>query len=112
MQSKDSSEDMLDQLILEGLVEVAAIDSGTGEMLYSFTEKAREELPEVQRQAEELFNSMIMFFWEHGFLSMNIDEANPVIRVTPKALDDDEVEKLSAEHRQALAIILEALKIQ
>lgn len=112
MQSNDPSEDMIDHLILEGLVEVAGIDATTGEMLYSFTDKAKEEIPSMQKHAEAMFDSMIMFFWEHGFLSMNVDHPNPVIGVLPKALDEEEVSKLSVDHRVALKIILDALRIR
>lgn len=112
MHSSDSSEDMLDQLILDGLVEVSALDAETGEMLYAFTDKAREKMPEMQRQAEKVFDEMIMFFWENGFISMNVDAPNPVIGVLPKALDEEEVSKLSVDHRIALKIILEALRIR
>ncbi len=112
MHSSDNSEDMLEQLILDGMVEVSALDSETGEMLYAFTDKAREQMPEMQRQAEKVFDELIMFFWENGFLSMNIDAPNPVIGVLPKALDEEEVSKLSVDQRVALRIILEALRIQ
>jgi hypothetical protein len=112
MHSSDNSDDMLEQLILDGMVEVSALDSETGEMLYAFTDKAREQMPEMQRQAEKVFDELIMFFWENGFLSMNVDAPNPVIRVLPKALDEEEVSKLSVDQRVALRIILEALRIQ
>jgi len=112
MHSSNDSEDLLDHLILDGMVEVSAIDSETGEMLYAFTEKAREQMPDIQRQAEQVFDEMIMFFWEKGFISMNIDAPNPVIGVLPKALDEEEVSKLSVEHRVALKIILDALRIR
>lgn len=112
MQSNSDSEDLIDQLILDGMVEVSAIDSQTGEMLYAFTDKAREQMPDMQRHAEKIFDDMIMFFWEKGFISMNIDAPNPTISVLPKALDEEEVSNLSVEQRVALKIILDALRIR
>lgn len=111
MQNNNPEDQRLEELILEGFVEVAAMDMATGEMLYAFTEKAKEEIPDVYRRAEEFFNQMIMFFWEQGFVSMDIDSLNPSVTITPKALDQEEVSKLSYEHQQALRIILEALRI-
>jgi hypothetical protein len=43
---------------------------------------------------------------------MNVFEENPVIRINPVALDESAVASLSAEHRQALKIIIDALRIQ
>jgi hypothetical protein len=111
MHSNDPSEDMLDELILQGLVEVAGIDSDTGEMLYGFTEKAKIEMPHIQREAEEFFNSLIMYFWETGFISMNMSEPNPAVSLTEKAFDQEAIASLSTEHRSALNIIKDALRI-
>lgn len=112
MPSNNDSEDLIDQLILDGMVEVSAIDSETGEMLYAFTDKARDQIPEMQRHAERIFDEMIMFFWENGFISMNVGDPNPVVGILPKALDEEEVSKLSVDHRVALRIILDALRIR
>lgn len=112
MLSNNPDDEILNGLILDGLVEVAAMDMETGEMLYAFTEKAKEEVPDLFRQAEDFFNQLIMFFWEQGFISMDIGSENPVVSITEKALDPTEVAKLSKENQQALRIILEALRIQ
>jgi DNA-binding PadR family transcriptional regulator len=111
MQSNNPSEDILDRLILDGMVEVAGIDSDTGDMLYSFTEKAREELPEVRDAAEAYFNSIIMYFWENDFISMNLEDENPVVRLKDKAFDESQVELLSSEMKTALNLIKDALRI-
>jgi hypothetical protein len=111
MQSNNPSEDSLDQLILDGLVEVAGIDLESGDMLYSFTDKAKNEIPEIQREAERFFNSIIMYFWETGFISVNVDDPNPVVSLNAKAFDHDEVAKLSLEMKNALNVIKDALRI-
>ena len=66
----------------------------------------------MQRHAERIFDEMIMFFWENGFISMNVGDPNPVVGILPKALDEEEVSKLSVDHRVALRIILDALRIR
>ena len=106
------SDEIINEMILDGLVEPAAMDMETGEMLYSFTDKARQEMPDLWNHAQEVFNEMIMFFWEQGFVNINMSDADPTVSVAPKALNDAEVAKLSREHQQALRIILEALRIQ
>ncbi len=111
MQSNNPSEDMLDQLILDGIVEPAGIDMDTGDMLYSFTEKGKAEIPAIRQEAEKYFDSVIMYFWENGFVSMDVAEKNPTISITEKALDDAEIAKLSSEMKQALNVIKDALRI-
>jgi hypothetical protein len=105
-------DEMLEKLILQGYVEPAGIDVVTGEMLYSFTAAAKKDMPNLERQFEEEFHRNIMFFWQKGYLDMNVFEENPVIRINPVALDESVVASLSAEHRQALKIIIDALRIQ
>jgi hypothetical protein len=106
------NDDHLENLILKGLVEPAAIDMVTGEMLYSFTESAMEAIPELKKQIDEEFHSFIMFFWENGFIHMNIMLESPVVTITEKALDQAEVEKLPFEYQVTLKIILDALRIK
>jgi hypothetical protein len=105
-------DESLEDLILRGYVEVSGIDSQTGNILYSFTDLAREEMPNLQKEFEEEFHRNIMYFWEQGFLDMNVFEENPMIRLNPKALDKSAVESLSIEQLQALKIIINALRIQ
>jgi hypothetical protein len=104
--------DNLERMILDGLVEVSGIDSNTGEMMYVFTQYAKETFPELQREADEYFNQLILFFWEQGFINMDLSEENPTVTITEKALDKEEVAKLTTEVRSALQMILDALRIK
>lgn len=103
---------MLEALILQGYVEPAGIDPETGEMLYSFTDLAKQEMPDLEKQFEEEFHKNIMFFWEAGALDMNVYEENPIIRINPLAFEQSFVDSLSTEKRMALAIIIDALRIK
>lgn len=109
---QNPNDEFFDELILNGFIEPAAFDSESGEMLYSFTEKARIEMPDMQRQADEYFHSMIMFFWENGFISMDMDSSNPTVSLTQKSFDEAEINNLSADQKVSLNIIKEALRIQ
>ena len=104
--------DNLEQMILDGIVEVSGIDSHTGEMLYQFTDYARENFPELQQEADEYFMQLIMFFWEQGFVDMNFSEDGPTVAITEKALSEQHVSELTPELRSALQIILDALRIE
>lgn len=103
-------EEFLDILILEGVVEVAGIDSKTGEMLYSFTKKILER-PELMAIITDTHVQEVYCLWEQGFLNMNMLEDNPTVRITPKALDDNEVDQLPLHLQIALRQIVEASRI-
>ena len=102
---------MLEKLILQGYVEPAGLDAETGEMLYSFTDLARQEMPYLEKQFEEEFHRNIMFFWQAGALDMNVYEQNPIIRINPLALQQSFIDSLTTEQKIALKIIIDALRI-
>lgn len=105
-------DEMLENMILQGYVEPAGIDIKTGEMLYSFTDLARSEMPDLGKRFEEEFHRNIMFFWQAGALDMNVYEENPVIRLNPLAFNEKFHASLSTEQSMALKIIIDALRIQ
>ena len=108
----DGSDDYLDYLILNNYVEVSGVDKETGEFLYMFTDTARETIPGLQEQLNEEFYVLIVYLWEHGFISMDIESENPKVTLNPKALNKDEVDKLPHIYKSALLTIIDALRIQ
>jgi uncharacterized PurR-regulated membrane protein YhhQ (DUF165 family) len=63
-----SEEDnIIDELILTGALEIAGIDSTTGEFLYSVTPKLKDIMPELYQEHIDNVNKDIMALWEHGF---------------------------------------------
>lgn len=109
---QDPSEEYLEYLILNGYVEVAGLDKETGDFLYSFTESARATVPGLQDQLNEEFYGLIVYLWEHGFISMDIESDNPKVTLNPKALDQNEVNNLPFPYKSALLTIIEALRIK
>lgn len=103
-------EDFFDSLILSGVVEPAAIDMQTGEMLYSFTSKLKEVHPELARAADEHFHSQIMALWEKEVISMDLDSESPTVRLTEKAFDEAALSQLTQMEKESLAMIMQALK--
>lgn len=107
-----SPEEYIDFLILNGAVEVTGINPDTGEFLYQFTEKLAEVAPNVFQGMLDSFERDIMFFWTQGFLSMDPTTTNPVIHLTPKAFDEDEIVKLDYEYQLVLNEIKRMFFIQ
>lgn len=95
-----------DNLILSGAVQVSGIDSETGEMLYTFTEKLKELDPKLYHKMHDIFYQDILFLWERGFLSMDVTQDNPIVSITEKALNVLEVEKLPNEQKMYLQDIM------
>jgi hypothetical protein len=103
-------ERILEQLILEGAVEVAGIDLETNEPLYNITAKMQDIHPALHDEFINYFSQETMTLWEFGFISMDVTDKNPMIRLTPKALDKDAVNKLDKEHQYTLKEIIRILK--
>lgn len=109
MKDHDDTE-MINKLILDGGLEVAAMDNDTGEMLYSFTPKIKEIMPELYKDHMHNVNSEIMNLWEKGFINLDLFEKDPIITLTLKALNKGEVESLSKQERWSLFEIVRLLQ--
>lgn len=109
---QDNSEEYLEYLILNGYVEVAGIDDTNGEFLYSFTDFAKQNIPDLENDLTEEFYKIVVYLWEHGFLSMDFTDDSPLVTILPKALDEEEVNKLPKIYKSALLGIIQALRIE
>jgi hypothetical protein len=93
----------IEELILNGVVEVSGINSDTGEFLYSFTNKLPEVMPELVNERLEQMRHEISFFLEIGFLEINDPDAeNPIIFLSDKAFDEEEISQLSTQKQKSL----------
>lgn len=96
-------EPSMEELILNGVVEVAGIDSESGEFLYNFTPKLRELMPELWNERLDFIYKEIMYFWEHGFIdAQDIDGLNPVVLLTDLAKDEAAVSELPEDKQESL----------
>lgn len=107
----DFEDSMLEDLILAGMVEVAGIDQKTGEMLYSFTQKAVNTYPGFTEAMMDDHVKDIYALWELGFVDMNISEDNPLVKITEKALDEELVDNLPTNLRLTIQQIIEISRI-
>ncbi len=109
MDQKMDEFDEIDRLILNGSLEVAGIDIETGEPLYNFTEKIIEANPELHKEMSTYFSNKTMSLWSEGFLDMDVTEKNPMVSLTPKALDEQEVAKLTKDKQYTLKEIMRVI---
>jgi hypothetical protein len=102
----------IDDLILSGVVEVAAIDSETGEFLYQFTDKLPELMPELYNKHITKLHDDVMYFWEKGFLDIqDFSETNPKISLTQKSFNQEEISMLPEDRQAVLKEIKRVLKV-
>ena len=102
-----SEEDkFLEDLILNGAVEVVGIDLETSEPLYTFTDKLAQFSPTLHKDMSNYFYKEMMFLWENGFIEMDITESNPTVRLTEKALDETKTRSLKRDQWYSLKEII------
>ena len=102
------NDEMLERLILEGGAEFAGL-SEDGEMLYSFTPKLNDIDPVLYREMLDVQRQEMLFLWISGFISMDVTETNPIVNITEKALDEDEVSKLSSHFQSMVREIVKVI---
>jgi hypothetical protein len=96
-------EPSMEELILNGVVEVAGVDSETGEFLYNFTPKLKEVMPELWNERLDFIHGEIMFFWENGFMEAeDMDSINPKILLTDLANDPEAIAELPKDKQESL----------
>ncbi len=93
----DNEDSAIEKLILNGALEVAGVDSKTGEILYSFTPKVKEIMPKLYEEHINHVNKEILKLWEYGFVNINFLEDNPNVTLTAKAFDQEALSKVPQE---------------
>lgn len=106
----NEEEEIIDSLILNGGLEIAAMDEDTGELLYSFTPKIKDIMPDLYEEHIRTVNSELMNLWEKGFINLDLFERDPIITITLKALNKEEIVLLSKQERWSLFEILRLLQ--
>lgn len=104
--------DKIEDLILSGALEVSGIDIDSGEMLYNFTDRLKDINPDLFKDMSDYISTETMALWAEGFLDIDVTETNPMVKLTPKAFDDAEVEKLPKEKQYTLKEIIRIINLQ
>jgi len=103
-------QEFIDTLILEGALVIKGIDSRTGEIMYSFTEKLKEMAPDLYDGFLELIHLSIMSLWEQGFVKMDPTEDNPSVLPSDLALDENNWSSLSQTDYQTLSALMRSFR--
>jgi hypothetical protein len=106
-----SDDDFIDNLILNGALEIIGIEDGTGEILYGFTDKLLDVDPLLHAKFVNHFYEDMMALWENGFVSMDVTQLNPMVEITPKVFDEIAVAALSENQKRTLANIVKNMTI-
>jgi hypothetical protein len=107
---ENSDSEIINKLILNGGLEVSAMDQDTGEILYSFTPKIKELMPYLYQEHIQTVNQEVMNLWEKGFLNIDLFESDPIITITEKALNKKYIDTLSKQEQWSLLEIIRLLK--
>lgn len=97
----DEDRMIMEYLILNGALEPAGV-SETGEPLYNFTPKLKDVMPVLYKEHMNHVNAELMRLWEKGFITMNLFDENPVVRLAEKAFDQEEISRLSKDDQFAV----------
>lgn len=104
--------EIFEYLILSGAIQVAGIDPETGEILYSFTPKVKEIMPELYNEHINSINKEVMNLWEMGFVNIDFFSDDPLVTLTEKSFNEEEVAKLSKSDKWSLQELKRLLKIE
>ena len=107
--NEKSDNELINSLILNGALEVAALDKDTGEFLYSFTPKIKELMPNVYEEHIKTVNHEVMNLWEKGFLDIDFFSEEPIITLAKKATSKEAIKALSENERWSLLEIVRLL---
>ena len=94
--------EMIEKLILEGALEVAGIDSEDGSLLYSFTPKIKEIMPELYYDHMDSVNSEILSLWERGYVDIDFFSNDPIVKLNSKSFNPIEISKLNKSERWSI----------
>jgi len=94
--------EMIEKLILEGGLEVAGIDSEDGSLLYSFTPKIKQLMPELYDDHMNAVNAEILSLWERGYVDIDFLSKDPVVTLALKSFDKTEMSKLTKREKWSI----------
>jgi hypothetical protein len=95
MNSEES--DIFDRLVLSGAIEVIGVVPNNGEFLYNITPKMKDIFPEMYNEHLNKLDQDIKSLWQQGFLDINIFEDNPMVYLTQKSFNEEEIVLLNDE---------------
>jgi hypothetical protein len=98
----NNEDELIKNLILQGALEVAGVDSETNELLYTVTSKMQEVMPDMYEDHLTQVNRDLLNLWEKGYVNIDFLLAEPIVTISEKGLDKSEVSKLTKPEIWAL----------
>jgi hypothetical protein len=98
----DNVDKKIEELILNGILEVSAIDIDTGQPLYTFTNKLKEYDEDLYNMQNNYFFQEMTSLWEKGFIDLTLFDNDPSITITDKAWDQTAINELDDEQKRSL----------
>jgi len=103
------SNEIFDKLILTGGLRFVGKDPETGQNMYIKTEMLKDIDPKLDFALGKYFSEMVMRLWEKGFIDMDVTDANPIVKLSEKSLNVEQVNSLNADERSALKQLMKVL---
>jgi hypothetical protein len=98
----NNEDELIKNLILQGALEVAGVDSETNELLYAITPKMQEIMPDMYEDHLKTVNRDLLNLWEKGYVNIDFFLPDPVVTISEKGVNKDEISKLTKPEIWAL----------
>jgi hypothetical protein len=106
----NKEDELIKNLILQGALEVAGLDSENGEFLYAITSRMKEIMPDMYEDHLRTVNRDLLNLWEKGYVNIDFFLPDPVVTISEKGIDKDEISKLTKPEIWALEEVKRLLK--
>ena len=106
----NNEDELIENLILQGALEVAGVDSENGEFLYAITSRMKEVMPDLYEDHLKTVNRDLLNLWEKGYVNIDFFLPDPVVTISEKGLDKSEISKLTKPEIWALEEVKRLLK--
>jgi len=110
MISDEEMNQIIDNLAINGYIEIEGIDPVSGEFLYRISDKLNKLIPNLKERFAEAFLDEVYSLWIKGFVTMDVTSENPLVKLTEDAFDYEKVQHLSLEEKATLSTIMSAMK--
>lgn len=106
----ENNDEMIDELVAAGAIQLEGIDEQTGEFLYRITTKMKDVNKPLYDEHMNNIYSDVMYFWERGLVEFDdFASQNPNVALTGKAFDLEYISSIDPDKRVILERIKESL---
>lgn len=101
---------MINNMVLSGYLEIDGVDGDTGEFLYRVSPELYEKIPDLEEKLQDAFLDEVYNLWTKGMVNMDATKANPLVSLTENAFDSEKVAELTVEERHTLFVVMQAMR--